>query len=401
MVNETKSTAIAVVALIIALGVAGGFVTQLVQQAQMKDGSTLALSGEVTALRSEVSNLRQAVSGLSSRLQNQTQIILTMPSTITTSTLYEDVKNSVVSVEVRLAQGGAEGSGFVYDTFGHIITNNHVIEGSQSIFVTFIDGTRVKANVVGKDVYSDLAVIKINTSDFKLTPLALADSSKLRVGDPVVAIGNPFGLSGSLTTGVVSQVGRTLSATGGYSIPNVIQIDAAVNPGNSGGPLLNYEGQVIGITTAIATETGTFSGLGLAIPSNTISREVPVLISTGKYEHPWIGINGMDLIDEVAQAMKLSTTKGWLIESVTAGGPADKAGLKGATSTIQIEGRSVGIGGDVIVSVNGSPIRNGDDLSTFLEGAKPGDNISMLLIRSEVEITKSIILGIRPSPTLS
>jgi len=246
-----------------------------------------------------------------------------------------------------------------------------------------------------------LAVIKISTADLKLTPLALADSSKLRVGDPVVAIGNPFGLSGSLTTGVVSQVGRTLSATGGYSIPNVIQIDAAVNPGNSGGPLLNYEGQVIGITTAIATETGTFSGLGLAIPSNTISREVPVLISTGKYEHPWIGINGMDLIDEVAQAMKLSTTKGWLIESVTAGGPADKAGLKGATSTIQIEGRSVGIGGDVIVSVNGSPIRNGDDLSTFLEGVKPGDNISMLLIRSEVEITKSIILGIRPSPNLS
>lgn len=320
--------------------------------------------------------------------------------------LYDNAKESVVSIRVITRIGtfvsSGAGSGFIYSQEGYIITNFHVVMGSISTEVVFYDGEAVKSELIGQDPYSDLAVLKIETKR-NLKDLKLGDSSKIRVGDPVVAIGNPFGLSGSLTFGVVSQLGRTLDTVTepGYKITNVVQINAAVNPGNSGGPLLNLNGEVVGITTAIASTTGQSAGIGFVIPSNTVRREVKDLITKGTYDHSFLGTSSLDMTSSLARALGLNYTKGVLITAVVAHGPADKAGLRGGNRMVRIGGSSIPAGGDLIIKVDGISIRNGDDLSFYLEEmTKPGGAINVTVIRDGKEIVVKVTLGARPPPQL-
>ena len=318
--------------------------------------------------------------------------------------LFEKSDDGVVKVSVRksveLPAGRSLGSGFVYDVSGHIITNNHVVEGSQKTTVTFLDGTSYNAEVVGTDPYTDLAVIKVDVDTSLLHPLPLGDSSTLRVGEQVAAIGNPFGLSGSMTSGIVSQLGRLLSTPGtaSFSIPDVIQTDAAVNPGNSGGPLLNMKGQVIGITTAIQSATGEFSGIGFAVPSNTVSKIVPILIKEGKYKHPWLGISGADIDPDLAKILALQDTRGFLIVNVVKDSPAEKAGLHGSTETKEIDGIKYQIGGDVILSVDHKDVRKIDDILIYLQREKKvGDTINLEILREGRTTNFELTLEERPN----
>ncbi len=327
------------------------------------------------------------------------------PGGIALSDLFQKVSPSVVSITVSTSVEGlmserAQGSGFVYDTKGHIITNNHVIEGATKIRVTFSDGTEVWGKVIGADPYSDLAVVEVKDMEGKLKPLRLGNSTSLRVGDPVVAVGSPFGLFGSITTGIVSQKGRLLRSEGGYSIPDVIQVDAAINPGNSGGPLLTYSGVVIGITTAIQSRTGTFSGIGFAVTSEIMKREIPTLIQQGEYKHAWVGIAGMDLNLELAQTLNLTNTKGFLVTDVVKDGPASKAGIKAGSNTTVVQGRELKVGGDIIVRIDGAPVNKLDDLITYLELKKrPGDSVEFTVIRGAGQESVTVTLGERPPPS--
>ena len=255
-------------------------------------------------------------------------------SNLTLIELFEKSEESVVKIKVErigsATDTGGVGSGFVYDNLGHIITNAHVVDGANKTTVTFLDGSQYNAEIIGEDRFTDIAVIKVSEKPRLLHPLQMGDSSLLQVGEQVAAIGNPFGLSGSMTSGIVSQMGRLIATPDtAFSIPDVIQTDAAINPGNSGGPLLNMKGQVIGINTAIQSLTGEFVGIGFAVPSNTVSKIVPALIEDGKYHHPWIGITGKDIDPDLAQVLELKQAKGFLIITVVDGSPADKAGLKG------------------------------------------------------------------------
>lgn len=318
--------------------------------------------------------------------------------------LFERVENSVVQVTVRsdslVINRGGLGSGFVYDYDGHIVTNNHVVEGAGKIDVTFLDGTVYRATIKGTDPYADLAVIKVDAPKEKLIPLPLGDSSKLQVGEQVAAIGNPFGLSGSMTTGIVSQLGRLLPLSESqFSIPDVIQTDAAINPGNSGGPLLNMRGEVVGVNTAIQSSTGEFSGIGFSIPSNTVKRIVPALIKDGSYKHPWLGISGRDVTPEIADALELKEAKGFLVVDVVADSPAAKHGVKGGDRLVNLDGRQFRLGGDVIVSIDDRDVRKIDDVLVYLEREKSvGDEIKLTVVRDGETMEISLILGERPSP---
>jgi len=289
--------------------------------------------------------------------------------------LFEKSEEGVVKIKVeRISSQGDTvdmGSGFVYDNLGHIITNAHVVADANKATVTFLDGSQYNAEIIGKDKFTDIAVIKVSEKPRLLHPLQIGDSSLLQVGEQVAAIGNPFGLSGSMTSGIVSQMGRLLATPDtAFSIPDVIQTDAAINPGNSGGPLLNMKGQVIGINTAIQSLTGEFVGIGFAVPSNTVSKIVPVLIEDGKYHHPWIGITGKDIDPDLAQALGLKQAKGFMIITVVDGSPADKAGLKGRTITLETGGKEYPAGGDIIISVDGKEVRKISDILIHLQREK-------------------------------
>jgi S1-C subfamily serine protease len=300
------------------------------------------------------------------------------------------------------------GSGFVFDNQGHIITNGHVVGDAKIVDVTFVDGNRYTAKVIGTDIYSDIAVLQIsqNTTQTQqllstLKPFVLGNSSKLEVGDQVIAIGNPFGLSDTMTTGIVSGVGRLLPAASGigFSIPNAIQTDAPINPGNSGGPLLNTQGQVIGMNTAIFSATGTFSGIGFAIPSNTINRIAPTLIEKGYYLHPYLGLNGATLTSDLSQNLTGGATatnlKGIYIDTITKNGPADKAGVHGST----IDQYSKKHAGDVIIGIDGRSIVRIDDLISYIDQHKSvGDNITLTVYRNGHAIDLKATLTSRPSP---
>ena len=323
---------------------------------------------------------------------------------ISLADLFEKSDDGVVKVSVRklseIPTGSSVGSGFVYDVSGHIITNNHVVEDSQKTTVTFLDGTSYNAKVIGTDPYTDLAVIKVDVNPSLLHPLPLGNSSTLRVGDQVAAIGNPFGLSGSMTSGIVSQLGRLLSTPGtaSFSIPDVIQTDAAVNPGNSGGPLLNMKGQVIGINTAIQSGTGEFAGIGFAVPSNTVSKIVPVLIKESKYKHPWLGISGIDIDPDLASILGLQDTRGLLVVSIVKDSPAEKAGLHGSTETKEIDGIKYQIGGDIILSVDHTDVRKIDDILIHLQREKKvGDTIDLEILREGRVTNFELTLEERPN----
>jgi S1-C subfamily serine protease len=313
--------------------------------------------------------------------------------------LFKKVQGSVVSILVNTAGGTAQGSGFVYDGRGHIVTNNHVVEGAQSISVTFLDGASVDAQLVGTDVYGDLAVIVIQDSSRGMQPIPLGDSNAIQVGEPVAAIGNPFGLSGTMTLGIVSQLGRSTQAVGGYLMIDLIQTDAAVNPGNSGGPLLNMQGEVVGVNTLIFSNSGVNEGVGLSIPSNTIRRIADSLISTGTYTHPWVGVQGMDVVPIVATAMNLPAAKGFLVLQVIPDSPAAKAGIKESDQQTTVGGQTVAIGGDVIVGIDNVDARNLNDLLLYTERNKsPGDTVTLKIIRGDETVSVDLVLGERPPP---
>ena len=316
--------------------------------------------------------------------------------------IFEKSEPGVVRVNVQrteVIEGvTGVGSGFVFDKKGHIITNAHVIDNSNKIVVTFLDGRSYNAEVVGIDEFTDIAVIKVETNSSLLRPLLIGDSSNLKVGESIAAIGNPFGLSGSMTSGIVSQLGRLLPAEANYQIPDIIQTDAAINPGNSGGPLLNMRGEVVGINTAIQSNTGEFTGVGFAVPSKTVAKIVPTLIEKGEYKHPWIGISGRDINPDLAKVLNLRDALGFLIVTVVEDSPAERAGLIGSDKTTNIDGVQYDIGGDIILSVDGTDVRKIDDILVHLQRAKSvGDEMVLEILRDNRTTNVTIILQERPS----
>ncbi|HKZ61910.1 MAG TPA: trypsin-like peptidase domain-containing protein [Nitrososphaera sp.] len=292
------------------------------------------------------------------------------------------------------------GSGFVYDNNGHIITNNHVVSGGGRLDVTFLDGTVYRASLIGSDPFTDLAVLYVEeVPQEKLVPLPLADSSAIRVGEQVAAIGNPFGLSGSMSAGIISGVGRLIPAqeAGDFSIPDVIQTDAPINPGNSGGPMLNMMGEVIGINSAIYSNTGQFAGVGFAIPSNTLAKVVPSLITTGSFQHPWLGVAGRDMTPGIADRLGLEEPRGFLVMDVVAGSPAEAAGIRAGDEDATVDGVPVKLGGDVIVGVDNKTVRKIEDILVYLQREKAvGDELSLTMLREGQEMNVTAVLGARP-----
>jgi len=341
------------------------------------------------------------------------------------SDVYERVNPAVVNIQVRQSFSPGDeavpevpdhpeipdepfrfgqGSGFVIDELGHIVTNFHVVDQADRIMVVFSQGFSSDAEVVGTDPDSDLAIIRVVELPEGIIPLALANSKTLRVGQTVLAIGNPFGLQGTMTTGIVSALGRTLPSqartAGGanFSIPSVIQTDAAINPGNSGGPLLNIAGEVIGVNTAIESSDRQFSGVGFAVPSGTVARVAPILISDGKYEHPWLGIAGVTLRPEIREAMNLELSQnGILVIDVLESGPAYDAGLLGSDSEADVDGQILPVGGDVIVFIDGVEIIDFDDLLTYIsEEARVGQRVELEILRDGETLTVEVVLTARP-----
>ena len=324
-------------------------------------------------------------------------------SQLSLADLFSKSQDGVVQIVVRKtgdnASDRAIGSGIVYDLSGHIITSNHVVEDYQKIRVVFHDGQSYSAKVSGTDRFADLAVIKVDADPQALHPLPLGDSSKLRIGDQVTAIGSPFGLSGSMTSGIVSQLGRILNPPNlqSFSIPNVIQTDAAINPGNSGGPLFNNYGEVIGINTAIQTETGEFSGVGFAIPSNTMKKIVPILIQTGHYKHPWLGVSGITVDPDLADSLGLSTHSGFLIENIVSDSPASKAGLHASNQTKTVDGIKYKFGGDIITGIDSIKVTKLEDLLNYLQDYKyAGDTMIMHIVRDNKTMDVTLTLQERP-----
>jgi S1-C subfamily serine protease len=323
--------------------------------------------------------------------------------------LYESARDSVVVITGIIQEysffgmqySTVQGSGFVYDYHNEkvIITNKHVVDSATNITVTFSNGDGYPGTVVGSDAYSDLAVLLVEAPLNELQPLEITSSSTLQVGDPVVAIGSPFGLGGTMTTGIVSQLGRTIqdSVAGNFPIADIIQTSVAINPGNSGGPLLNYEGEVIGITTAIIQNS---NGLGFAIPSNTILREIDSLMTSGSYDqHPWVGISGTDMTYAIAQSLGVNVTYGWLITQVTDGGAAAQAGLHGGNQQMRVNNELVIVGGgDIIIAVDGTRIINGDTFMTYLEEhTTPNQTINVTIVRNHQLLDIPVVLKQRPS----
>jgi S1-C subfamily serine protease len=309
-----------------------------------------------------------------------------------------------ITVTTQSAGGGffgqsgtsqAQGSGFVYDTQGDIVTDQHVVAGATSIAVKFSNGASYKATLVGSDASSDLAVIRVSAPASLLHPLALADSSTVSVGDSVVAIGSPFGLAGTITSGIVSALHRDITAPNNFTIPNTIQTDAAINHGNSGGVLLNTSGQVIGVTAQIDSESGGNDGVGFAIPSNTVRLVVSQLVGGGSVQRAYLGVHIQTIPSDAAAALNIPL--GVEIKDVKPGTPAAKAGLKGATGSQVVNGQPYVTGGDVITKVDGQPVTNADTLQTEIAGRKPGSKVTLTVVRNGATKTLTVTLGTRPS----
>jgi len=323
--------------------------------------------------------------------------------------IYDTVNPSVVNIQVLgtynygfyVGAVSSQGSGFVWDPQGHIVTNNHVVENAYNITVTFSDGTTTTAEVVGTDVQSDLAVIKVDPSGLTLHPVSLGDSQAVKVGDLVIAIGNPYGLAGSMTQGIVSALSRSLTvdssnpfSSSTYTIPDIIQTDAAVNPGNSGGVLVNTSGEVIGVTSAIQSTTNANAGIAFAIPSHIVERIVPVLIKDSRYKHPSLGLSGITLTANYATEMGLdANTHGVLITEITPGGAADLAGLKETTQQYTRYNRGVIIFGDVITAIDGNPVRTYEDLISYIfNKTEVGQKVELTILRDGKEMTVTATL---------
>jgi S1-C subfamily serine protease len=358
-----------------------GFIAVLAGAAAGGGAAYLEFSSEVEQLEQEFEQ------------SNTVRIVHVNESESALPALFDKVDQSVVSIRAYGSQDG-QGSGFVYSRNGYVVTNEHVVDGASRIEVTFTEGGTYRAELVGTDVYSDLAVLKVDRSGLK--PLELGNLSDVRVGEDAVAIGNPFGLPGTMTSGIVSQKGRTLPVQGGFSIPNVLQTDAAINPGNSGGPLLNMRGEVIGVNTAIETETGTFSGVGFAIPVSAVKRVAPRLIEEGDVQHPWLGIEGVTVDSEIAEEMDLEEARGFLVIGTSEGGPSAEAGIQGGDREIQWKGRSLNVGGDVIVAIDGQEVSGINDVLTYLaRETNVGETVTLTVIRDGEREEIEVELGAR------
>jgi S1-C subfamily serine protease len=343
---------------------------------------------EVSRLNEEVAILESRISVLSGvggnfTIQNNT----IYQDSAALASIYSGVRDSVVLVQgTTTSGGGVQGSGFVYEyqTRMVVITNYHVVQDTTVLSVTFSNGNGYAATILGTDPYADLAVVSVDAPANQFKPVEIVSSSTLRVGDQVIAIGNPYGLVGSLTTGVVSAVGRTITedTAGGFSVANIIQTSTPINPGNSGGPLMNVLGKVVGITTAIVSDS---QGLGFAVPSNTILREIDALITTGNYRgHSYLGVTGSDMSYDEAQDIGSTVTYGWRLASVTSGGPSD--------GKLQVD--------DIIIAMNDNLIRNNDDLASYLEeNTLPNQNLVITVVRGASTVDVTVTLGTRPAPT--
>jgi S1-C subfamily serine protease len=368
-----STTAIVVLVLVAGL-IIGGITTAYLSLTQL------------TELRNDVSALEGQVSKLSGNQTVTYQNITIYQNSTALIELYESVKDSVVMIQGQISGGSVQGSGFVYNFSGtmFVITNYHVVHQTTDLSVTFSDGNGYAAQVNGTDPYSDLAVLNVNAPESEFKPVDVISSSTLMVGEPVIAIGAPYGLVGSLTTGVVSALRRTISEdyAGGFAIANVIQTSAPINPGNSGGPLLNYMGKVVGITTAIVSDS---QGLGFAIPSNTIRKEIQSLITNGKYEsHSYLGLRGISMDYDAAQDLQVNITYGWRVTEVTSGGPSYNA-------SVQVN--------DIIVGINGTTVRNGEEMSSYLaENTLPNEQAILNIRRGDETLNLTITLGKRPPP---
>jgi S1-C subfamily serine protease len=334
------------------------------------------------------------------------------PTDLSLTELFAKVEKSVVQITSsnsrssyldRFTSNSKVGSGFVYDNNGHIITNYHIVTDSRNIDVTLMDGNIYPAKLMGSDPFTDIAVLYVqDLPKYTLLPLPLGNSSAVEVGEQIGAIGNPFGLSGSMTAGIVSGLGRLLSSSPNqpyqYFIPSIIQIDAPLNPGNSGGPLLNMDGEVIGINSAIFSSTGEFSSIGFAVPSNTMSKVVPSLITRGSFSHPWIGLSGVNINPEIANAMGLKEPRGFLVIDTVSGSPAEKAGLHGGNNVTNIYGRQIVLGGDVIEQIDKAKVRKIDDIVIYIESMKSaGDSVTLYVFRDGQNQRIDLTLAARPS----
>lgn len=318
--------------------------------------------------------------------------------------LYQQVNPAVVNVTVYSSQNNmvlaaGQGSGFVFDGQGHIVTNAHVVHGAEQVDVAFADGTVRAGEVVGEDLNSDLAVVKVENMPPGTPALPLGQIEDVIVGQTVIAIGNPFGLEGTLTRGIVSAVGRTIPALTQFSIPQAIQTDAAINPGNSGGPLLNLSGEVIGVNAQIETsgDSRANSGVGFAVPVSIVARVVPAIIENGEYVWPWLGVRGGNLTPSFAQANNLEVDRGAYLSEIVPGGPAEKAGLRGSTGEGDVDGRPVEVGGDVIIAIDGQPVRSFDDLLLYVAlQTTPGQEVVLTILRDGGQ--QEVTLELEPRP---
>ena len=395
--NKTRLSTILIVAIVTASLFAGGL---------------LGYSIGSSTLQNRLSTLQEQIANLQST-QNVTyeNVTYVLGQNASLSLLYEQVKESVVVIQGIIVQYDIfhrpyytqiQGSGFIYNFTSQmvIITNYHVINNAINITVTFTNGNGYEATALGSDPYADLAVLSTDAPQNEYKPLQITSSSTLEVGDPVIAVGTPYGLAGSMTTGIVSALGRTITEdlTGGYAIANVIQTTTPLNPGNSGGPLLNYLGQVIGITTAIVSDS---EGLGFAIPSNTILREIKSLVTDGSYnQHPWLGAAGTDMSYVIAEAMNTNVTYGWLITQISSGGPAANADLHSGQEQALVAGEWVTIGGDIVTALDKTRITNFDDLSAYLEEhTLPQQTINATIVRNNQTMTLTVKLASRPAQT--
>ncbi|MCS7120925.1 MAG: trypsin-like peptidase domain-containing protein [Nitrososphaerota archaeon] len=401
--EHSRSLLIILLLSLLLVGAGLGYLVAILSFAERFD----SLQKQISTLQYEISGLRTTLSAIQGSISHSNVV----EDDFSLSELYEHVRKSVVLIRGvtisrdifgRILYSQVQGSGFICNITGRsvIITNCHVVKDALNITVTFHDGNAYAAMLIGSDPYADLAVLSTEESLQDYPPLKVVSSSTLKVGDTVIAVGSPFGLVGSMVVGIVSALGRAITEelSGSYAISPVIQTTAPLNPGNSGGPLLNLNGEVIGIATAIVADS---QGLGFAIPSNTILREIAYLVNEGSYNrHPWLGIEAVDMTFDIAKVMNVNVTYGCLITRLFKDGPAEKAGLKAGSASAFILGQRITIGGDIIIAINGSRIINTDDLSSYLEEkTSPGDNIIVTVVRGAQQLFVTVQLGTRPPPS--